>query len=111
MENEVQEIYILDMIYILRSLDKYDMHNLVSQIVFEEKPEHIGEIINNLDMDNPLDIRIFREFMSSILLLVSSVVDSNIRSKKPFVFSPSEITECFRVNLESFYNDANLKIN
>lgn len=94
----------------LRSASRDNLHSIVLTIVFEEDPVIAGKLMNILDLNNPDDVRIHKEFITCILLLISTIVDAHIKCKKPEIPSPSFAADCFKVNLESFYKKAKIKI-
>lgn len=94
----------------LRSASRDNLHSIVSTIVFEDDPVIAGKLMNILDLNNPDDVRIHKEFITCILLLMSTIVDSHIKCKKPEIPSPSFVADCFKVNLKSFYKKAKIKI-
>lgn len=94
----------------LRSASRDNLHSIVLTIVFEDDPVIAGKLMNILDLNNPDDVRIHKEFITCILLLMSTIVDSHIKCKKPEIPSPSFAADCFKVNLESFYKKAKIKI-
>lgn len=94
----------------LRSASRDNLHSIVLTIVFEDDPVIAGKLMNILDLNNPDDVRIHKEFITCILLLMSTIVDSHIKCKKPEIPSPSFVADCFKVNLESFYKKAKIKI-
>jgi hypothetical protein len=93
----------------LRSASRDNLHSIVLTIVFEDDSVLAGKLINILDLSNPDDVRIHKEFITCILLLMSTIVDAHIKCKKPEIPSPSFVAECFKVNLESFYKKAKIK--
>jgi hypothetical protein len=93
----------------LRSAPRDNLHSIVMTVVFEDDPVAAGNLINILDLINPDDVRIYKEFITCILLLISTIVDYHIKCKKPEIPSPSFVAECFKVNLESFYKKAKIK--
>ena len=93
----------------LRSASRETLHSIVLTIVFEDDPVATGKIMNILDLSNPDDVRIHKEFITCILLLMSTIVEYHIKCKKPEIPSPSFVAECFKVNLESFYKKAKIK--
>lgn len=93
----------------LRSASRESLHSIVLTIVFEDEPISTGMIINILDHKNPDDVRIHKEFITCILLLVSTMVDTHIRCKKPEIPDPEFVAECYKSNLESFYKKAKIK--
>ena len=93
----------------LRSASRETLHSIVLTIVFEDDPVATGKIINILDLKNSDDVRIHKEFITCILLLMSTTVDSHIRCKQPEIPSPCFVAKCFKVNLESFYKKAKIR--
>lgn len=99
-----------ELIEALRSASRDNLHSIVLTIVFEDDPVIAGKLMNILDLTHPDDVRIHKEFITCILLLMSTIVDSHIKCKKPEIPSPSFAADCFKVNLESFYKKAKIKI-
>lgn len=99
-----------ELLEVLRSAPKDTLHSIVLTIVFEDDPPIVGKIMNILDLKNPDDVRIHKEFITCILLLMTTIVNSHIRCKAPEIPSPSQVAECFKSNLESFYKKAKIKI-
>jgi hypothetical protein len=93
----------------LRSASRDSLHSIVLTIVFEDDPTLSGKIMNILDLKNPDDVRIHKEFMTCIMLLTVTNVDAHIRCKQPEVHDPEFMAECFRTNLDSFYKKAKIK--
>lgn len=98
-----------DVVFALRNLKREALIHQIRDLVFQSDPKLVGEILRDLDISDRVECRIHREFITCILMFVSSMVDVNLRSCKACIPNPEKLAECMKASLESYYHEAGIE--